>query len=294
MEGWKLASPPEGFGWAPGRHLRATLERGTGQARVIVRQSWSTEGFDTETLLYTTVLPRLSIKTATLWVTFSLASDGSQWMVLEDLGERKPEGGSLTDGKALFTALGRLHGEGLALANGLSGNPLPLFAGDSLLQEWMPLLTSACADPHFELPEYTPAFLDALCLKLTQQPLTLLHGDTDPSNVIIIDGQAALIDWERAKLGPPSLDLGKALEAVQSQDALTSYRSAFNCASGCEISDEQVQEWADLAAIHNSLHWICYYVRHARQESGPDLEWRRDYYEPCVRRLREIAGHWLA
>ena len=40
-----------------------------------------------------------------------------------------------------------------------------------------------------------------------QENMTLIHGDINPSNVLIADGKPRFIDWQAACLGPFYLDL---------------------------------------------------------------------------------------
>ena len=52
--------------------------------------------------------------------------------------------------------------------------------------------------------------------ELSNRPYTLLHGDTDLSNALLTDQGMALVDFEKASIGPASLDLGRITATVKS------------------------------------------------------------------------------
>lgn len=287
MPGWEFLMTPQGFGWAPDRHFRAQLTKGDQVTNVIIRQSWSVEGYQVELFLYRSVFPYLVIRTPKLWGAFELDMDTSRWMVLEDLGKIQPRGDRVENRETFLHVLGSLHGQGILLSNRLSGSPLPQFTKDcSECREWRMLLKTALVSRSYDLEEWTIPFLDNLWLRLFQEPATLLHGDTVFSNAILIDESIALVDWEKARLGPASIDLGLLMEAVESTKELESYRHAFCQTAGRELSRSQVQHWADLGEGYNCLRWICYYIKKTSKDEDPGPAWRQNYYEPCLDRLR--------
>jgi aminoglycoside phosphotransferase (APT) family kinase protein len=57
------------------------------------------------------------------------------------------------------------------------------------------------------------AGLPATDVLLGELSPTLLHGDVHPGNVLVDDGQATLIDWGNARIGPAALDLANLVTA---------------------------------------------------------------------------------
>ena len=51
MPGYHFLQEPRGFGWAPQRHLRATLGKNGHPKPIIIRNCWSDAGFQTEKFL---------------------------------------------------------------------------------------------------------------------------------------------------------------------------------------------------------------------------------------------------
>jgi hypothetical protein len=287
MSGWQFVHPPQSFGWTPDRHLRSTMTKGSQTADIVIRRSWTDAGFRTESFLYRSVFPHMALRTPKLWGAFTLDSDHSEWMVLEDLGNSQLTSESLNDRVLFLSALGQLHGEGLRLAERHSICP-PTCAALSQLPDCLQLLASGISDPFYGLSEDIWGLADHLCDKLAEHPITLIHGDTDMSNAIRVGDKAILVDWERAGLGPPSLDIGKILEMTESSDELNAYRVAYCQASGETLSPDQLQDWADVGDIYNCTKWISYYIGRAQEGDKPDEGWRRNHYDPCVERLAQL------
>ena len=150
------------------------------------------------------------------------------------------------------------------------------------------MLTQNLANPFYGLEEWMLSLPEILRLRLSQQPVTLLHGDADHCNAIRVPFEVALIDWESACVGPMSLDLGMLMEIIESNDELRSYRKALNQATGMEWPEEQIRLWADLGECYNRLEWICNYIQATKQGANPRPGWHKQYYEPSLERLRSL------
>ena len=134
MPGWCFVKPPEGFGWAPNRHLRAELARGDETAKVIIRQTWSSTRLNVEKFLYRSVFSQFRFRTPKLWTIFRTEAGGTPWMILEDVGDRYADHSSFKDRRAFLEVLGWLHGQGIGLAElgYFADTPIPHFSESRL------------------------------------------------------------------------------------------------------------------------------------------------------------------
>ena len=298
--GWEISSPPQPFTWAPDRHLRACLVKNGRTRNVILRRSWAPKNFEIETFLYRSVLPNFSVRTPVLWGTF-VADDGqSLWIILEDVDGRTVRSDDPEDRKKFMAALGQLHGQGIRWLEGQKDSIdfLPRFDDASLpyagkflpIRLWVERLARGIEIPSLEIKPCLLSFPQWLLAQLVRQPMTLLHGDTDVSNGIIVDNEVFLIDFERACIGPPSLDLGKAVEWAESLDELEPYHSCFREVSGKDIPVSVLREWIDLGQGYNSLYWVSYYVERILEGNPLDLEWRERYYEPAIKTMCRLCN----
>jgi hypothetical protein len=293
LPSWRLIHGPEPYGWAPSRHLRATLAGQGRTVNVVIRKSWSREGHDVELFLYTTILPHLTVDTAALIAEFELGDGEPGWLVLEDLGGEQARANNREHRGAYLRALGKLHAEGRTLVQrGLLAGLRRFTADASDMSRWRTLLARAIGQGEFGVDEQVIATLDLLRERMTEgieAVETLLHGDTDFSNAVIRADGAALVDWEKATIGPPSLDLGAMIETLESGDELAAYRQGVADGGGASLTAAQVGQWALDGETYNCLRWICYYIQAASEGAAPSAAWRRRFYDPCLRRLREIA-----
>lgn len=292
MPGWELMDGPEPFGWAPKRQFRARMARGGDAVRVVIRHSWSPDGHERELCLYHAILPHLAIRTAKFHATFEFG-DPPGWMVLEDLGSRHVRFDCVEDRRALLHTLGSLHGEATLLVEQqlTPGHPLTRFdVGRGEYREWMDLLTQARGMSLLGVREWVPALLAQLLPRLAADTAALLHGDLDLSNAIPTDAGMALVDWEKASIGPVSLDLGFLIEFIRRPEEIDSYRLAFCDASGRGVAPERLGELIDLADGYDSLRWICHYLREVAAGRDPGPDWRDAYYVPRLDRLHSLRG----
>jgi len=289
IHGWEFVTPLMGFGWAPDRHFKAELTDGVQCQRVVIRQSWSVEGYVKECYLYQSVLPGLTIRTPKLFGTFTLDSEASKWMIIEDLGQRHPRMDAIADRKAFLAALGCLHGQGRLLVqdSDFSMSPLSEFPRNtSNYEKWRSILLNALAECSFGVEEWTVNLLDYLWRRLIRQPKTLLHGDTDSSNAVLVNREIALFDWEEAQVGPACLDLGRLMESVTTTEELEAYREMFNKASGGSLSVGETLYIANLGKGYNNLRWACHYIERVTEGNPPS--WGEETYHGFLNRLRSL------
>lgn len=291
MPGWEFLNEPKGVVSAADRVFRVQLTRGKRKTSVVIRRAKSSADFHVEWFIYRSILPHMSIRTARLWGVFQADNAEPGWMVLEDLRAAWVREDCREDREAFLRVLGCLHGEGLALLqnNRLADSPIPQYpCVGSPYQEWRTVLAENLIDPVYGLEEWMLSLPDALQLRLSQQPMTLLHGDANYSNALRVPFEVALIDWESAYIGPMSLDLGMLMEIVESSDELHSYHQALSQASRREWSEDQIRLWADLGEGYNRLGWICDYIQGPNQGDSLNPQWHKQQYEPRVERLRQL------
>jgi Phosphotransferase enzyme family len=95
---------------------------------------------------------------------------------------------------------------------------------------------------------------------LTRLPLTLLHGDVHPGNVIAADGRATLIDWGSSRAGPAALDLAN-LIAPGSPEAAR-YAWAWQQATGTPLPAGVLGDGFRWAALQIPVQYLPWTVAH--------------------------------
>ena len=287
MPGWSFVEPPTGFGWAPDRHFRAVMTEDGGRTPVVIRHSWSIEGHETERHLYESVLGRFPFVTPQLLASFSIEGGETPWMVLEDIGELVAERVNPGDRRAFLQALGQLHGCCLALLESaqLAMGPLTHFPeshAHTYYREWEALLTQGIESNALGIPASSLRTCRRLGDALAAEPQLLLHGDTDCSNAVVTGRGIGLVDWERACLGPASIDLSRVVLADALLEDMQVYRSAFSRAAGTELTDADAIKIGRMGILFDALRSICYYVRQTTDGNDPGEDWRKRYYQPSI------------
>jgi aminoglycoside/choline kinase family phosphotransferase len=153
-----------------------------------------------------------------------LAEDRSRRLIwLEDLGgndlhafQHRPWAERRAAYSSALEAVGRLHRDG---PKALSRHPLPLMTGFSNgTYEWeheyflTQFVKAACGltldNP---LVERASAQLNLVMQSLRSVPETLLHRDFQSQNVMMLENEACLIDFQGMRFGPSFYDLGSLL-----------------------------------------------------------------------------------
>lgn len=289
LPSWRLLDSPRPYGWAPSRHFKATLAANERTIDAVIRQSWTHQGHDLELFLYTEILQHLMIPTATLIGEFGLDDGEPRWLVLADLGGEQARRDLPAHRAAYLCALGRLHGEARTLVQRGGLSRLPRFsAGSNEMDSWRCLLTKAIAEGGFGITRRAVSVFDALRPEMTADAgtaATLVHGDTDFSNAVIRGCELALVDWERACIGPPSLDLGPIVETLETYAELDAYRQGFRDVGHACPTTREVERWAREGETYDCIRWVCYYVDAALKGTPPPSDWRKRFYDPCLTRL---------
>jgi len=288
MPGWTLNGLPQGFGWAPQRHFQAVLRNGPQKQDAIIRQSWGDSAFQTEKFLYETVLDRLPLETPRLLGDFMISGEDAPWMILEKVGNRTVADEPLLQSEFIRT-LGLLHGHGknLLIKGQLDSEFLKQFpANHGYCSEWQAILRESLRLSKYALPASILSFLSEFQEELSREPLTLLHGDTDPSNAIVTPTGIALVDWERASIGPACVDLGRMISCDGLEEDIQSYRLGYNKASECDLSEKDAQKTGNLGLLYDSFRWTCHYIKQVEEGNDPGKEWKQVYFDPCLELIR--------
>lgn len=123
---------------------------------------------------------------------------------------------------------------------------------------------------------------------LESAPITLVHGDFYPSNIIVAGDRIAVVDWELAGTGPAVLDLA-ALAAggwnsEQRHDLIRAYHEETLVQRRPETFTALARR-VELASLHLALRW----VGSAPDWEAPD-EHRRDWFADAVAALARLNG----
>jgi aminoglycoside phosphotransferase (APT) family kinase protein len=212
-------------------------------------------------------------------------------MVLRDLGEQVASSARSEDRRSFIEALGGLHGQSRRLleCGGFDRGPLRFFPARHACThygEWDALLTMGMKPEICGIPASALEVCRKLKAFLAAAPAALLHGDTDFSNAIVTNKGIGLIDWERACLGPASVDLSRVVSPDELAVDMRCYRAAFNKAGDADLAGEEAVRLGERAVAFDSLRWISHYVKQCLGGNDPGDDWRERYYEPCIRILR--------
>jgi aminoglycoside phosphotransferase (APT) family kinase protein len=106
---------------------------------------------------------------------------------------------------------------------------------------------------------------------LRQLPITLLHGDVHPHNIIVssADGRSYLIDWGNARLGPVGLDLANCIDHSESP-AWQQYWQQARLLGYHAGTGEQERQLC-LGKAYVNLHYLPYAICHVGQGRTTDM-----------------------
>lgn len=137
--------------------------------------------------------------------------------------------------------------------------------------------------------------LSADCFR-QDEPLTLLHGDVGPGNIIWAD-RPVLVDWEYARLGDPADELAyifsqHSLNGESRRAFWSGYAMARMSGSLNDLS-ERVRWWEPITLFASGLWWLERWSRRAdADEAGvadPAAAKAQTYYlENAIARLERI------
>jgi hypothetical protein len=101
---------------------------------------------------------------------------------------------------------------------------------------------------------------DRLVVRLSDLPVTFVHGEFFPSNVLVQGAEQALrirpVDWEMAAIGPGAIDLAALVSGRWSEEERSSIAMAYRqelLAKGPAPNEEQFLEALDLCRMHLAI-----------------------------------------
>ncbi len=154
--------------------------------KVVIKRCYTYETFKVEKYLYEKILSQMLMRTPKLYTDFQY--EGDYWLILEDIGEEYLNTDKLDERKLLLQTMGYLHGEGKNhIEEDEIKNVLPFFESDGKeFSSKRELLVKASVMDKFNFDSKLINFFKYIWDKISDQPFTLLHGDTDASNFIFL------------------------------------------------------------------------------------------------------------
>ena len=290
LPGFNFREWPTGFGWAPDRHFRGTLQRGEIDLPVVIRQSWSESGFDIERHLYKTILRNLRIKTPKMHAAFGDPSSGSFWLILEDMGTETATNIDVYR-KEILQLLAVLHATGESLTS-CGDVKLACFpANHDFFGRWDEIIEKCVDDRAYEVSRRILSALRALKSYISNTRPTFIHGDTDFSNFVLTGGDVGIgvIDWERACLGPSLLDVSRIISVRDRYNDIAAYRQSYEAERTGNPNPIDERKLADFSVFFESIRWVCYFLDKVDCGSDPGIEWRDQYFLPALQNAQHIA-----
>lgn len=179
--------------------------------------------------------------------------------------------------------LGGMHARFAGSAAELQeANPHLLVRSRSWFRSWCERARFALAasdDPR------APALVDALgsfdeiAAHLAELPVTLVHGEFYPSNILVeVDGgelEVRPVDWEMAGLGPGLIDLAALAGGWDEGERsllFAAYREGLEAAGGTAAATPTTTEDLNRCRLHLALQWIGW-----AREWRPPREHRQDW-----------------
>lgn len=118
-------------------------------------------------------------------------------------------------------------------------------------------------------------FCDVGVVQLLGGPLTLIHGEYTPHNVLVQQGRLRPVDWESVALAAPEIDLASITEQW-SPEVCAAAETAYR--------DERALDMDRLDAAR--VYWALRWLGHSEDWSRTDRAQRRlDHLAPLARRL---------
>lgn len=208
-----------------------------------------------EAAVYRDVLAPLSISQPIFYG--AARGESETWLFLEYLGEQASVDEAPSPAEALRRAarwIGTFHATNESRASSLPA----LVRYDARYYEQWPNRTSAMAgDWHRRLPWLRPLCEHAgeLAEALLSQPVTVLHGEFAPSNVLLRNGAVCPVDWESAAIGLGEVDLAALIENWPTEVADSCVRE-YQAARWPENPPSDFIKRLDLAWLYWHFRWL--------------------------------------
>lgn len=244
--------------------------------------------YATEIAFYRDIAPDLDVSRPRCLAAAYEEKSGAHLLLLED--RSPPTGGDYVDGissdeaKTIVHELARLHAGGWAKSPP-QALPVHPIEDRSLLTDEHRALETAYLTEHTDqhAAQRTQQYrseLPQLRSTLTAGPLTFIHGDAHPANMLLpFPGSArpCLVDWQRCGFGAPLLDIARFLvlaltveeRRASEQELLSSYIEQLH-AGGAAYDPARAERDYRIASL---LQW-GWALDHLRHESIWDRDTR--------------------
>jgi len=237
--------------------------------------------------VYRRLLAPLQIGPSLVGSNIDLTSD-SYWLLLEHVdGPRLTDVGELTAWAASARWLGALHARLEPMVDGPLHRAAGLMECDrEWYRVWMDraLQFFASDDPSpsrhgRSALRWLAGRYDCVIERLVSLPLTLIHGDFYPSNVLVIgppdNPRPCPIDWEAASIGPGVLDLAALSAGNWSEQDRRELTAAYAAGAGSNLAPCAIGESLAYAHIHLAVQQLGWFGRR-RRPAAHARDWLAD------------------
>ncbi len=284
--GHEIEMQPVGYGYAPGRYIRALFRKDKQIVRAVIKRSRSAAGFHTERLMYGEVLDHIPIRTAKLYSAVSDPDSNTHWLLLEDIGSEVVSLNVNDESRRdILIALAILHTEGVKHVS--TDVLIPRFpTGHEFYNSWEETLNKGVRSQEYGLGDIELSALKSLRGYVQSSPLALVHGDADTINAIQMDSGIGIVDFEQSCIGPPLIDLGRLAVFEKRYDDIETYRKRYNGSSGSKLTQDDAERLVDYGLLYEAMRWTCYYIGKTEDDADGGA---RDNACRAAERLRRAA-----
>jgi hypothetical protein len=223
-------------------------------------------GIEYEAAVYRHIIQASRLSKPTFYGAYTAANDGDTWLIIQfvDGGERVNRS---PDPRALILAarwIGQFHAETAQQINNTALN-LHRYHND-YYAGWLQRMMMFSKPLHSRFPWLGTLFkrADRFIALLLDAPLTIIHGEYYPKNVLFHEGSIYPVDWESAAVAAGEIDLAALVEGWPAQQV-----------RACEIVYRQARwpngpppefTWAlEMARLYLHCRWL-----------GDRAEWTTD------------------
>lgn len=180
--------------------------------------------------------------------------------------------------------LGEFHRAGEKLIDG--GGPKSINALDArYFRSWSERTRAFTPSPHTSKPWLTSvcAAFEDLTPSLATGPLTVVHGEFYPANILLAHGRVLPVDWQSAAIGPGEIDIASLIEGWGNGAIVAACLRTYERSRWPHGTPAGFRRRLALARVYWPLRWL-----------GDDRAWsldpRRAHYFDELKEAARIAG----
>ena len=147
---------------------------------------------------------------------------------------------------------------------------------------WMRRTLELSPEPHRRWMQTISRHFEALAEEMTAAPVTIIHGEYYPHNILVHAGLIAPVDWESAAIAAGEIDLAGLTEGW-SEDVKRACESEYRQARWPEGAPVEFERRLGVAGMYLLFRWLGDRAEWVTAERG---EWRF----ASLRRLSEQLG----